>query len=342
MPLTIQDSETVAWAFSLDESELGKLPDLAAEVATLPSRIAAVKTEIAAAIAKLDATGAWPSHAFSPYHVEIEFGSDIVTKWGAIDAKGQNGRSILINPDDPLRISIGVDLLSSPLFSALKKATNASSIDVLALLLSHETFHLTEADAMSRCGVPYGCHSSGFARAAHFEFSEPWRFAMLALAKAFPAQRDPKNPHARKNSLAIWRAGDIASEACADLFALKLMAPPLVPKPPQATWMQALTAERQKQETSGASTPVDGSGQAANPDYQIGSVLAALGAQLSGASRRSIREAMWREAFNAALLETTYLPDEAREIIEAALLHPAQDPPAPKPLWRKLLSNFKR
>ena len=179
-------------------------------------------------------------------------------------------RSIAIDPGDPLRISIGVDLLSTPLVLGLQNQTGASLIDVCALLLGHETFHLTEADNMSRCGVPYGQTKSGFACAAHSEFSESWKLAMLALAEAFPAQRDPTNPHAKKNSLAIWKAGDVACEACADMFALQLMKPPQIVQPTQAIWMQALIGVRQVQEVSGAATPVDANNQAANPVYQIG------------------------------------------------------------------------
>lgn len=347
MPILIGNNEAVRLALELTQTELIEKPEaFRAEVATLPARIALITPVIASAATKLDEMNAWPDPTFSSYHIELAFGDKIETKWGPKKSSGKmkGNRSITINPDDPLRIAIGVDLLSSPLVLGLKNQTNASLTDVCVLLLCHETFHLTEADNMSRCGVPYGQTKSGFACAAHPTFSDPWRLAMLALAEGFPAYRDPTNPHAKRNTLTIWKAGDIASEACADMFALQFMKPPQIYQSTQAAWMQALIGVRQAQEANGTATPVDGNNQAANPDYQIGAVLANLAPQLIGKDQWDIREAMWREAFTVALTDAIYLTTETRDVINAALIAPAKAPPTPKPtsLWDKAISKLKK
>ena len=343
MQLDIRISDALTKALALAPGGYAVSSTNSAEISTIQTKIVGIKSIITNAVDILSAANAWPSQAFAPYFIELDLGSDIQTKWGALDAKGiLKNRSISINPDAPLRISIGLDLLSSPPVVAITKQTRAQPFEVLVLLMVHETFHLMEADNMSLCGVPYGQHKSGFARALHPAFSEPWRLAMLALADEFPAPREPDNPLSRMNTLAIWKAGDIASEACADMFALQLIAS-VKTSVVQNDWIKAVCEMRQRQEAAGAATVVDCNNQASNPEYQIGSVLARFATQLVKEDKETIREVMWREAFNAALLESAYLTSQTREKINAALIKPAKEPHSQKPasLWQTLSSKFR-
>lgn len=341
MPLQIKVSPEIVKLGLLPAEKLDEMPEAKAQLAALPAQIAAIEPIIQSAMAQLDAANAWPSHAFAAYHIELDFGAEIETKWGGIDISAKSrDRTISISAEHPLRISIGVELITAPFFLALQQSNQFAPSEVCAILLGHETFHLTEADRMSSSKVRLGKHLSGFAAAMHPDFSDDWLVAMRALSEDFWGYRTKKNPYVPRNTLAIWKSSDIASEACADIFALQFM-----PKSQQKSWMAALIALRQSQEVTGAATVVDSSNLAAeNPDYQIGAVLTKHAPLLIKQNRWTVRETMWREAFNAALLETTYLTFETKSKIMTALQSPARKPniSAPTSLWGRLLSRKRK
>lgn len=249
---------------------------------------------------RLHELGAWPSHDFAPYELKLTSGNAIHTLWGAFPSS-RAGRTMEINPQNPLRIEIGIDLFKNGIGSVLVAATQLPRETVLFHLLAHETFHITELDRMSQCGVPIGQHKNGFATGLRPDFNEKWLAAGLKLSENFPLVRVQKNdkemPPQRLFELACWRASDIATEACADMLALNLM---IRAGEPYAagfnTYVPALIAMRLADQNNALAA-----GPSFSPDYQIGIALADLIGQGQLSDGQIISET-WKIAFCEALL----------------------------------------
>lgn len=321
MPLEVEDGkelrnlverleETIA-----EKTETPEGNAAAIKLANINADKALIKPAIESAISKILNIKAWPSEDFAPYTIELGLEQEVITLWGPQSAQGRGlGRSIVINPAKPLRIVLGIQLLSSPALLHYANAIGAAVDDIIMFFLLHETFHLREADNLSKCMVPFGSTGSGFARAAHPEFSSAWRQAMLALAVEFPSQGLDTQ---KRNTLAIWKSSDIACEAAADLLALKHMEKAGVNI---ADWIMAAITLRKMEEQAASSIQPDRNNQVGvKPPYQIGTVIDKHAAALISKDEWSIREAMWREAFNVALTENMFLPNDVKSKINAAL-----------------------
>lgn len=255
---------------------------------------------------RIDELGAWPSHEFAPYELKLTVGNAINTFWGA-SPSNRAGRTMEINARDPLRIEIGIDLFTNGLGHSLALASNLDRDVVLFHLLAHEIFHLTELDRMSQCCVPYGQHRNGFATALWADFNSHWLEAGLKLSENFHHARvkptAAQMPPQKLYSLDSWRAADIATEACADMLALNLMVRAggsfAKGKP---TYAQVLLLKRQADQAAAPASPPD------NPDYQIGTALAAL-LNLEPLTDTQIVSHTWELAFNAALVAEDLWPD---------------------------------
>lgn len=213
-----------------------------------------------------------------------------------------------INPLNPLRIEIGIDLFKDGIGSELVGLAQLSREIVLFHLLAHETFHLTELDRMSQCCVPYGEHKNGFATALRPDFDQKWLEAGLKLSENFPLARVPKNRESfsaqRIYGLDCWRASDIATEACADMLALNhMIRAGGAYANARAAYLPALIAIRQASQTQAS---VDGPSN--NPSYQIGTTLATLIGQGQLSDEQIIAET-WKEAFHEALVASELWPD---------------------------------
>jgi hypothetical protein len=87
-----------------------------------------------------------------------------------------------------------------------------------------------------------------------------------------------------------------------------------------ADWIMAATKLRKMEEQAASSIKPDSNNQVGvKPPYQIGTVIDKHAAALICKDEWSIREAMWREAFNVALTENMFLHNDVKSKINAAL-----------------------
>lgn len=283
-------------------------------------------------INEIDKLSAWPASKFAPYSIRLVNGSNIQTHWKA--APAAHGFSIRADPEFPMTVDIGLDILKNGVGASLMSASTPVAA-VAFHLLSHELFHISEMERMADCSVRFGAHFSGFAVAARPELSSFGVWMLSYLTESYPMIRTQSIhlPPQRKYSPTAWKAADIVSEACADLLALQLM------RKTNHNWSalkSALITLRMEQETKAQTTPVDGAGQIGPMDYQIGSALKKLAHLVEQDDPSEIWRACWSLSRNV-LIDDPFLDPDAKEKLESSA--PMFKPPG---LMRRLFQSSTR
>lgn len=267
----------------------------------------------------------WPSHDFAAYHIRIVRGDRVTTV--SVPALHREG-PLRIAGREPLRVEIGVDIFASGAGQSLGKGRFPPA-DVAAALLAHEIFHLTEMGRMSASGVRLGTNVSPFATGLHPEMSGEWKGAALGLAESFNIKRGPADFPALA-PLGIWKAADLASEACADLQSLQIIRRAGLDL---RAWTAALIVLRRSQEAQATKGVAAVDCFVVDPPYQLGAAIKSLRLLSQQDDTWPIRAATWRLAFKAAQAESRHLSPETTELITQALSNLVRKNPAPRGLF---------
>jgi hypothetical protein len=197
------------------------------------------------AVDRIERSGRWPTSA-SPVKILIVPGHSIITSWEPLRTPNP-----LADPlkHTNLKIEIGEAILTADQAIGSRLIAEGVDEDIVALhLLAHETFHLTEAERMSGCGITAHDSRTGFALGMWPAMRSDWRESSALLARELSShQRVAGAPTDTQMSAEVLVANDTVSEACADMLGFEIV------QTVQGDWLslfQALVKIRGEDESS--------------------------------------------------------------------------------------------